>query len=206
MAVGRGGSGGLKAGSIVEGEATEASAADGGVVGVEGLAIGHDDSHALVIDELEIGEALVADISGLLCAVGDIEGGGVSGGVCGDCNGLAHAIEETVQLEPRRTSVADEVRPHCLAISGEGGTKPVLTHEEARSALLADSVGELGASGVIALAEELGIQGEATSAGGASCGSLCEAVGVAALPVLQLEAEIAGEADTALQVVGDAEN
>jgi hypothetical protein len=93
-----------------------------------------------------------------------------------------------------------------LAISGEGGTEPVLAHEEARCALLADSVGELGASGVIALAEELGVQREATSAGGASCGSLREAVGVAALAVLQLEAEVAGEADTGLEVVARAEN
>lgn len=81
-----------------------------------------------------------------------------------------------------------------------------MAHEETWSALLADSVGELGASGVIALAEELGIQREAASAGGASCGGLCEAVGVAALAVLQLEAEIAGEADTGLQVVAGAEN
>lgn len=113
MAVGRGGSGGLNTGSIVERESTEAGPAHGGVAGVEGLAVGHHDPHALVVDELEVGEALVADISGLLCAVGDIEGRAISGGVSGGRHCLSHAIEQTVQLEPCRASVAHEVRPHC---------------------------------------------------------------------------------------------
>jgi hypothetical protein len=78
----------LDAGSIVEGESTEASQAAIGIGRVKGLAVGNHDHHALVVDELETGKALAAGHSRLHCAIGN----GVGGRGCGSCGeGQGHA-------------------------------------------------------------------------------------------------------------------
>ena len=87
------------------------------------MAIGDQDTNTLVVDELEVGKALVADRSRLLCTVGDVKGVCCGYRVVGDCHGLYHTAEGSVQLETICTSVTDEVWPHSEAVGGQGGTE-----------------------------------------------------------------------------------